>query len=297
MRYWPKRLGTAGRGAEREWSVVAACLVAGLLIALDGCALFTPRDERPLRVATVEELTGLLAERHAAMRSLKALFSAKITGGILPIGQRVQGTILYQRPDALRLRGFTPLGGELFEFVQADGLYRLRLPTMGREVNGRRSEPDQLGQLSRTFRLSVWAMSGIVGTDPITASEHVRLVEEGDQYRLDVFAVADESAAIASPTPVRRIWFNRRLLVVVGEERLSPTGETEAAMQFEDFRPVGEALTDTVSHAPGSEHGGGTMLRPFKISMQDGQGRGTVQVTFLEIIPNAPLKPSELGRV
>jgi hypothetical protein len=38
------------------------------------------------------------------------------------------------------------------------------------------------------------------------------------------------------------------------------------------------------------------LLRPFKISLEDGRGRGSVQVTFHELIPNATLKPSELAQ-
>jgi len=263
---------------------------------LAACGLFATRDEVPLKQATAQELTALLAEREAAVHSMKGLFSAKITGGILPIGQRVEGTVFYQRPDAIRLRGFTAFGSELFEFVQADDAYRLRLPAMGREFNGRRSEPEKMGKLARAFQLSVWAMSGVIGTTAIAPSERALLVEDGDRYRLDVYATEGEHAAAAS-VPARRIWFDRRLLVVVREERLSPTGDIEATMQFEDFRPVGAPSAETIAH--GSEEGGhgDRLLRPFKISMKDGQGQGTVQVTFHEIIPNAPLQPGELGRV
>jgi hypothetical protein len=39
------------------------------------------------------------------------------------------------------------------------------------------------------------------------------------------------------------------------------------------------------------------ILRPFAIRMTDGQGSGSLQVTFIELIPNQPIKPSELGGV
>jgi hypothetical protein len=38
-------------------------------------------------------------------------------------------------------------------------------------------------------------------------------------------------------------------------------------------------------------------MRPFAIRMTDGQGSGSLQVTFHELVPNEPIKPSELGRV
>jgi hypothetical protein len=271
-----------------------ACVL--LTVTLAGCGLFATRDEIPLRQATLQELTDLLAERQAAVHSMKGMFSAKLTGGILPIGQRVEGTVFYQRPDAIRLRGFTAFGGELFEFIQADDAYRLRLPTMGREFNGRRSEPEKMGKLARAFQLSVWAMSGVIGTTAIAPSERALLVEDGDRYRLDVYTTDGDHVTAAGPA--RRIWFDRRLLVVVREERLSPAGDVDAVMQFEDFRPVGEPSAETMAaHGSGGTGQRDRLLRPFKISMKDGQGQGTVQLTFHEIIPNAPLQPGELGRV
>jgi hypothetical protein len=45
----------------------------------------------------------------------------------------------------MRLRGFTAVGSELFEFVQADDQFRLRLPTMGRVLSGNPSDMSEMG--------------------------------------------------------------------------------------------------------------------------------------------------------
>jgi hypothetical protein len=294
MPYSPK---VQGKKVKGKGSREVFCTLALVLFTLNfaACGLFATRDEVPLKEASLQELTALLVKRQAAMHSLKGLFSAKITGGILPIGQRVEGTVFYQQPDAMRLRGFTAFGGELFEFVQADDQYRLRLPAMRREFNGLRSEPGKMGKLARAFQLSAWAMSGVIGTAAIAPSERAVLAEEGEQYRLDVYAA--EGHPVAAPTPARRIWFDRRLLVVVREERLSPTGDIEAIMQYDDFRPVGESSVGNADQGAKDAAHGDRLMRPFKVSMKDGRGQGTVQVTFHEIIPNVPLEPAELGRV
>ena len=171
------------------------CVVVLTAGSLPGCALFGTSDSAPLLQATAEQLTALLQEQAEEVRTIKGLFSAKITGGILPIGQRVQGTVFYQRPNAIRLRGFTAVGSELFEFVQIEDQFKLRLPTMGREVVGRPSKPDRLGQLTRPFQLSVWAMSGIIGTQMVGPQEQVRLTEDGDRYRLDVLSGPGDNGA------------------------------------------------------------------------------------------------------
>lgn len=284
MQFWPN--------GKRHVSALFLCTAA--FGFLPGCALFAPSDSTPLKQATVEQLTALLQEQAEEVRTIKGLFSAKITGGILPIGQRVQGTVFYQRPNAIRLRGFTAVGSELFEFVQIEDQFKLRLPTMGREVVGRPSEPDRLGQLTRPFQLSVWAMSGIIGTQAVGPEEQVRLMEEGDRYRLDVSGHTGNNGA--APAVTRRIWFDRRTLLVVKEERLSPAGDIEATMQFDDYRAVGasEMAGPVSTQDPIVPK---RILRPFAIHMTDGQGSGSLHVTFHELIPNEPIKPSELGRV
>lgn len=244
---------------------------------LAGCALFAPREEGGLKQATAEELTALLSQREAAIQTMKGLFSAKVRGGIIPIASRVEGALYYRRPNAMRLRGFTAVGSELFEFVQVEDQFRLRLPTMGRVLSGSPSDMGEMGKLARPFQLSVWAMSGVLGTGTIAKDETVVLVEEGDRYRLEVFGPSPSGAQVVR----RRLWFERQTLHVIREDRLTESGAVEATIQYEDFRAIGD----------------GRLLRPFKIVLEDGKGQGSVQVTFHEMIPNQPLAATDLAQV
>ena len=198
-------------------------------------------------------------------------------GGIIPIASRMEGALYYRRPNAMRLRGFTAVGNELFEFVQADDQFRLRLPTMGRVLSGSPSDMSEMGKLARPFQLSVWAMGGLLGTGTIVKDETVALVEEGDRYRLDVSGPSSTGAQLMR----RRLWFERQTFLVVREDRLTESGAVEATIQYEDFRTIGD----------------GSLVRPFKIVLEDGKGQGSVQVTFYEMIPNLPLKATDLGQV
>jgi len=260
------------------------CLLIAALLA--GCAEVTPREETQLKQATVEELTALLGQREEAIQTMKGLFSAKVRGGIIPIATRVEGAVYYQRPNAMRMRGFTAIGSELFEFVQVDDQFTLRLPTMGRVLSGNPSDMSEMGKLARPFQLSVWAMGGVLGISAVATNETVKLVEDGERYRLDVSGPSQDGVQAIQ----RRLWFERRTLLVVKEDRLSNAGDVEATIQYEDFRPIGNANG-------GSAVGDARLLRPFKISLEDGKGQGSVQVTFHEIIPNQPIKASELGHV
>lgn len=251
-----------------------------------GCALVTPREEVRLKQATVEELTALLSQREAAIQTMKGLFSAKVRGGIIPIASRVEGALYYRRSDAMRLRGFTAIGSELFEFVQTGDQFTLRLPTMRRQLSGSSSDMSEMGKLARPFQLSVWAMGGVLGTGRIAKDETAALVEDGDRYRLEVSGPSSSGAQVLR----RRLWFERQTWLVVREDRLTESGAVEATIQYEDFRAIGGA--EVVSTA--SE---GRLLRPFKISLEDGKGQGSVEMTFHEMVPNQPLSATDLAQV
>jgi outer membrane lipoprotein-sorting protein len=245
-----------------------------------------PREEVRLKQATVEELTALLSQREAAIQTMKGLFSAKVRGGIIPIASRVEGALYYRRPNAMRLRGFTAIGSELFEFVQTGDQFMLRLPTMGRVLSGSPSDMSEMGKLARPFQLSVWAMGGLLGTGTIAKDEAAVLVEDGDRYRLDVSGPSSNGAQFIR----RRLWFERQTWLVVREDRLTESGHVEATIQYEDFRAIGEADATVAASA-------GRLLRPFKISLEDGKGQGSVQVTFHEMIPNQPLTATDLAQL
>lgn len=291
----------ASHPVQKEWAKgignsvmrsIACVSIAAVLLTGTGCALFAPKIEGTFKRATAEDLTAILREREAAIHSMKGLFSAKVRGGAIPIASRVEGTVYYRRPNALRLRGFTTIGGELFEFVQADDLYKLRLPTMGRVLMGRQSEMAEMGKLARPFQLSVWAVGGVLGTGTIAKGETVKLADEGDRYRLDVYAPVNGSAK--QPVLARRLWFDRRTLLVVQEDRLAETGEVDATIQYEDFRALDEPGGRSL---PAKATSSAQLLRPFKISLEDGRGQGSVQVIFHEMLPNQVVKAEELGQV
>ena len=199
---WPRSFtGPATRAGQ--------FLVVCLLVV--GCAVSEPRDELQVKPATAEALTALLRQRELAIQTMKGLFSAKVRGGIMPIATRVEGTVYYRRPNAMRLRGFTAIGSELFEFVQADDQFTLRLPTMGRVLSGHPADMSEMGKLARPFQLSVWAMRGVLGTGTVRDDETAAVVQDGDRYRLDISGRSPEGNALLN----RRLWFDRQTLLVV----------------------------------------------------------------------------------
>jgi hypothetical protein len=288
MWYWRSEQGKSIKEKEKSEGIglFAFCLCTFALAALSGCALLAPREEARFKQATVAELTALLSQRGAAIQTMKGLFSAKVRGGIIPIASRMEGALYYRRPNAMRLRGFTAVGSELFEFVQSGDQFTLRLPTMRRLLSGNSSDMSEMGKLARPFQLSVWAMGGVLGTGTIAKDETAALVEDGDRYRLEVSGPSSSGAQLMR----RRLWFERQTWLVVREDRLTESGAVEATIQYEDFRPIGGAG----AVATATE---GRLLRPFKVSLEDGKGQGSVEMTFHEMIPNQPLSATDLAQV
>ncbi|MBL8075189.1 MAG: hypothetical protein JNL29_12535 [Nitrospira sp.] len=275
--------------------MITRLLVVCLLVAVGlsaGCAVWGPQEKLPLKQVTVEDLTALLRQRDAAVHSMKGLFSAKVRGGLIPILSRVEGTVYYRRPNALRLKGFTPFGGELFEFVQADEWYKLRLPLEGKVYTGDQADLKDQGNLARFSQLSAWAIGGLLGTNALAKDETAKLVLERNRYRLDVYGMARGGGQSSRP-PIRRLWFDRRLLVVQ-EDRLGRDGEIEATIYYDDFRLLDEGGAVSLQNKTDAEM---RLLRPFKISLEDGRGPGAVQVTFHELYQNQAITAEDLGQI
>ena len=283
---FPSRLAARrAHGPEPGRATPHAVLV---FLLLAGCATAPPSiPEGPLQEATAEQLTRLLAEREAAVHSLKGLFRATVKGAGIPFTQRLEGTLHYQRPDSLRLKGFTPFGTEVFDFVLGKERFTLRLPA-GKQYAGSLADLEGGRGLGSHVRLSVWAVNGAIGNGALPKDTAATLVNEGDLYRLEVKAAAP-AAGPGPLTAIRRIWFDRRTLQVVKEDRLDAKGTVEATMTFEDFRPLSEGTPEEVQ----GPAGGSLLIRPFKITTESGQDR--LVLTFSEIIRNPVLRPEDLG--
>ncbi len=278
-----------GLRSVTPWGLLAVVLA---LASLAGCAGLLRHEEPPLQEATAEQLTQLLREREEVIQTMKGLFRAQIKGPGIPLAQRVEGALVYRRSSGLRLRGFNHVGGALFDFTLADDLYTLHVP--GRPVvTGRVVDLERMETLGRPLRLSLLAIGGAVGIASVAKDERVLLVEEEDRYRLDVWSSVATGLSRGGG-PIRRIWFERRSLEVVQEDRLTEAGTLEATVRLEDFRPVDLPTRPAAASGPLAPMAN-AILKPFKIMTQDGQGQGTLQLTFHEIIPNPEIRPEELG--
>jgi hypothetical protein len=269
---------------------ISSCVMVHVAV-VSGCAWFRAEPDVPLLHATAEELTELLRQRSDAIQTMKGLFRVQIKGPGILLPQRIEGAMYYRRPDSLRLQGFNHLGGPLFDFRLDNDLYALRLATTGQVYAGKARELERVGKIGRPFRLSVWAVTGAVAVSPVQKDEQVRLSAEDDLYRLEVLT-PDRGQNGSELRPTRLIWFDRRTLQVVQEDLLDSAGQVDATSRFADYRAVVLPGANGIATALGP-----TILKPFKVTTEDGRGQGSLQLTFHEIVPNPSLRPGDLEPV
>ena len=75
---------------------------------------------------------------------------------------------------------------------------------------------------------------------------------------------------------------------------LGASGQVEATIEYDDFMPL-EEVVSIPAHAIGDQDV--RLFRPFKISLEDGRGQGTVQIIFHEMHHNQTIRAEDLGQI
>ncbi len=292
MRYSHSELKSKKEKLKGRGILIFTFLILNVSFGIAACSLRQPALERPtlpLLEATAEDLASLLERREGALRTVKGLFSAEVKSPALPIAQTVYGTLFYSRTEALRLQGFDRFGGRIFDFVLEPARYHLHVPSERRRVTGSPAELARTGGISDSVRLSVLAMSGLLGVEPIQPGARVILEEDHDLYRLDVRASHPDPVREGAVT--RQIWFERHAFNVVREKRFAPDGALIGTLELADFRPaMSEPEGATIADLPSSQG----LVLPFQIKATNGENDGRIDITFSEIHPNVPLRDGDL---
>jgi outer membrane lipoprotein-sorting protein len=261
---------------ERAWITLFCGVV---LIA--GCARAPVAPPKPVasEAVTAESLVVLLQERSAAIRTMKALLSVEATGGAIKGTQRLDATLLYQRPGSLRLQAFARLGFPVLDLTLADDLYQVKLPMNGKLLKGHLTDLDRQGAQGGTgtpITLAIQATLGSLTGFSISPTDQLMLREENGSYVLDVIPAG--SAEIG----MRRLWFDRGTLEVARQDFVGAAGELTATILFQDYRVVGTTPT-------------GRLMRAHLVRAEDKRTQALLLLNFREIILNPELVPQDWG--
>lgn len=264
--------------------IVPIFFLSGILFALSNCAPLPQRPAISVKPAIAEQLLATLGQKESAILSLKGLLRIHIQGDGVPISRRMDGVLLYRRPRLIRLKGFSPLGGLVFDFLVNRDHYTLHIPKEGQVFTGKVGDLEATGEIGVLVKLSLQAMDTLLGKVGNVDQGQLYVVEDGDQYRIEVWPSSAEDD-LADEDIIRRIWVGRNPFQVSQLEHLSSDGEIIVVVQAEDFRPVRKP----------SPLENSTIMLPFRVVAEDRLGEKSVSLKFQEIIANAPLEAKEFG--
>ena len=133
--------------------VILGVFFLGLL--LSGCAKRMVRLP-PVEGPMVENPMTKLLETFSATESLHARASIRIE--TVRKGEEIKfllnGVILYQKPDKLRIMGYHPLGIGLFDALYQNGEFFILVPSEKRAYTGKISELDDLAEKAGGIQIS-----------------------------------------------------------------------------------------------------------------------------------------------
>lgn len=254
------------------WSVVGVLLV-GVASCTRPASVRLPMPDVAL---TPEAVLSTLREREANLESLKGLFQVDVQASALSFLSRVQGTLVYQRPQSIRITGITFIGGRVFDFVVRGGTYALRVPGRQRVMVGRVDDLTGLGELRAPIQLSLGALQALLGKVPMTADSEVRLEDESYRYTI---SLSHGKSLLDFADGVQHVWVDRYSAQIRAIDYLTADERTQLAFTASDFRTVRDASRPRER----------SIALPFHVQARDRTTSGTVTLNFLELVANVPL--------
>lgn len=252
-------------------------IVLAASVLLHGCTSTPLQPEKPISAEKAIEILGKLKAREERILHLKGLFHVSITGSILPISRSMPGVVFYTRPDSIRLKGLTPVGGTFFQFVRDGEDYELLMPGNGQSAAGKIHELRRVGDIGQVVELSLHALDAVLGKIQGLTPVFARLFEEQDVFRIDIPTVPGQHAGTNSVS-LTRLRVDKVRSDIMQIEYLGRDGEVLRSIDCQDFRAVStQSLSPDVT----------PIYLPFHIHAEDDQLSGSVTLDFQELVINS----------
>ena len=261
-----------------RWVAVGVlCLSLG---ACAGRAPSPPVEPAPARapVLTPQQVLATLHAREANITSLKGLFQADVEGSFSPFSHSIQGTLFYQRPQSIRIKGFTRFGGTLFDFLLNGRPYSLHTADRLYPIVGRVPDFRPLGDLGLPVQLSLRAIDVLLGRLRWTAEQFREVRVANTAYR---YTVALSSGNASNVSVWQHVWVDHASALIQGIEYYTTKGKKLVTLTASDYRKVGpQEQPDSV-------------VLPFSIEVKEYVTSGSVRLKFSELVPNIPVSGKE----
>ncbi len=253
-------------------SVVAVCLwLSGCAGMHEGSFTRVPDDQS-------ERVLESLRVKESAIRQLRGLFQASVSGAGIPFSQRFNGMMSYDSPDRVHLRGFLRFGVPMMDFHREGNTYRLSFPAENEVITGQVNGGSMQTQWDQTVQLSVRALDAVLGKISGLSHGEIRVSKGETHYRLDMTDRPVTDRATQQEFLVRA-WVDARTLALTEiEYRRATDDEVLVSVECEDYRTVNASIDSDQ----------GSIQLPFAVTATDHRANGgSITLSFQEFVLNA----------
>jgi outer membrane lipoprotein-sorting protein len=230
-------------------------VVALLVLMASGCAVKQTTVIQPFAVpappreATLDELVANLNSQADDVRTLQAKVDLETTTGSVYSGvineyHDVQGYILIQKPDLIRIIGQAPVvGTNIFDMVSNADEFRLYIPSKEKFIVGKISSLHQASE-NKLENMRPQHILDAMLVPPISDHDHCYLEEaesEGNKkeerryYIVNVLGIEPNGAVELK----RKVWFDRADLEMARLQLYEPGGHHVEDVQYSDYQNFG----------------------------------------------------------
>lgn len=234
----------------RGWFILALlALTAAGCTAIKQTTVIQPfAVPAPPREATLDELIANLNSQADDVRTLQAKVDLETTTGSVYSGvineyHDVQGYVLIQKPDLIRIIGQAPVvGTNIFDMVSDADEFRLYIPSKEKFIVGktslRRDSENKLENMRPRHILDAMLVPGV------SAHDHCYLEEaeleganksERRYYIVTVLGIEPNGTVELK----RKVWFDRSDLEMARLQLYEPGGRHVEDVQYSDYQNLG----------------------------------------------------------
>ncbi|MGO9272977.1 MAG: LolA family protein [Terriglobia bacterium] len=234
----------------RVWFVVALlALTAAGCTAVKQTTVIQPfAVPAPPREATLDELIANLNSQADDVRTLQAKVDLETTTGSVYSGvineyHDVQGYILIQKPDLIRIIGQAPVvGTNIFDMVSDADEFRLSIPSKAKFIVGKtslhRDSENKLENLRPQHILDAMLVPAISAHDHCYLEEAESEAAKKDERRYYIVTVLgiEPSGTVELK---RKVWFDRSDLEMARLQLYESGGRHVEDVQYSDYQNFG----------------------------------------------------------